>query len=139
MTSYGIVLYAVVALWLMPGAIWRPVAMALLMTWAVGEGSYYITGNQIPLKLYYMGDLIVAGVALMRRSHWSDLAVIPLIAAQWYWYQAPFGREQWMWLYFLTLAQMVACGPWPVLIRANGFYTHGTSKRHQGVQSVGGA
>lgn len=118
-------MYALVALWLMPGAIWRPVAGALLISWGIGEGVYAATGNQIPLWVYPFCDALVVAVIFAKRSHWSDLLILPLLGAQWYWYTVPYGREQWTWLYFLTIAQFVVAGPWPNIYRAMNRVSHG--------------
>jgi len=125
MTAWTILIYGVVLAWLMPGAIWRPVALALLITWAAGEGWSYWIGDQVPKTLYRVGDCIVLLTIAAKRGHWSELLIIPLICAQWHFYDQPGGFEQWAWLTWLALAQFAIAGPWPQIGRALSFYSHG--------------
>lgn len=129
MTIWGIILYSVVLLWLMPGAFWRPVAVSLLLTWGFCEAVYAFTGVHVPRDLYYVCDAIVLFVIATQRSHWSDLLIIPLTVAQWRFYPEPVSRQTWFIMYWLALTQFIIAGPWPVLIKGMRHYSHGSVKK----------
>jgi hypothetical protein len=101
-----------VALWLAPGSLWRPCALALLVQWAIAEGLYQAAGNRLPLPVYVAGDLAVLAALVFRGSHWTDWLVALPYPVVWTLYAMPASREQWIWLYWIALGQMVAAGPW---------------------------
>lgn len=131
-------MFGTVALWLVPGSFWRPIALALLVQWAAAEAYYQLTDVRVPLLIYAVGDLAVIAAALLARSHWSDWLIIAVYPLVWVLYLQDHTRDQWIALYFIALAQFVLAGPWPQIQRALGSFSHGSSKR-QGVQSVRGA
>lgn len=126
-------IYSLIVVWLAPGSLWRPVAMALLVTWGLCEAVYAVTGLHAPRDLYFACDAIVMLVVATRRSHWSDLAIIPLIVAQWRWYPEGETRYGWEWLYWLTVIQFLIAGPWPQVQRSLKDYTHGPMRPVKGL------
>lgn len=137
MTWWGWLMFGTVALWLAPGSLWRPVALALLVQWAAAEAFYQITHVRVPLLIYAIGDLAVIAAALLARRHWSDWLIIAAYPLVWFLYLQPETRDQWIALYFLALAQFVLAGPWPQIQRAAGGYSHGplrpVENRHGGL------
>lgn len=128
MTIYGAILYTIVALWLAPGSLWRPVALVLLAQWGIGEAVYVATGDRISLPVYIVGDCAVIAVTYLWRSHWSDWLVVAPIPVAWWLYTIPETRAQWFALYWLALAQFVIAGPWPQVQRIWGQVSHGSIK-----------
>ncbi len=134
----GYLMYATVALWLAPGGIWRPVALALLTQWAVGEFIFAGLGEFVPVWAYLPFDLAIIAVVVAMRSHWSDWLVVAPYPAVWWLYAQPVSQAQWEALYWIALAQFIVAGPWPQIMRGRDHYSHGSSKR-LGVQHAGGA
>lgn len=121
----GWLLYCVVCVWLAPATLWRPVALALLLTWGAAEVAYLSGGHFEPLWLYVPGDLIVIATILHARSHWTDwliLAPYPLI---WWLYTEPQSPAQWAALYWIALMQFILAGPWVQAFRALCLFSHG--------------
>ena len=108
----GALVYAVAALWLLPTSWWRPVALALLIQWALAEVAYEVWGDFIPLPVYLVGDCAVIVTAWLWRSHWTDWLVIAPYPYVWFLYGTPETRDQWTTLYWIALAQFVMAGPW---------------------------
>lgn len=122
----GWLMFGTVALWLVPGSLWRPVALALLAGWFVAEAMFMLTGDRFPLRLYAAGDLAVIATVLLFRSHWSDWLILSPYPLVWWLYTRPETRGEWIALYWIALAQFVAAGPWPQLQRALGSVSHGS-------------
>lgn len=112
MTSWGIVTYSLVVFWLMPGAYWRPSAMSLLVTWAIGEANFSLTNTHVPELLYYFCDITVLVTVLLFRTHWTDFIIILPFPCMWYLYGADKTYSNWLILVLLTLGQFIAAGPW---------------------------
>lgn len=122
---YQAIIYAVIALWLSPGSLWRPVALALLLQWSVAEGVYLATRDHVSLPVYIVGDCAVVAVVLLWRSHWSDWLVVAPLPLVWCLYVMPETRGQWEALYWIALGQFVVAGPWPKLQGVWGQVSHG--------------
>jgi len=122
MNPYQCLMYAVMALWLAPGSLWRPVALALLLQWAIGEAIYMRAGVHVPVAYYFFTDIAVCVTALLWRSHPSDLWVISVYPVVWFFYTKP---DNWYPLYWIAVIQFIMAGPWPQLQNALSTYTHG--------------
>ena len=125
MTIYGAIVYTIVALWLAPGSLWRPVALVLLLQWGIGEAVYTVTGDHISLPVYIVGDCAVIAVAFLWRSHWSDWLIISAYPLVWALYVQTETRDQWLCLYWIAVAQMIVAGPWPQIQKIWGQVSHG--------------
>lgn len=126
---WQIAIYALVVLWVFPGSLWRPVALAILVQWGIAEGAYAVFGDHISLPVYIVGDCAIIATVWLWRSHWSDWIIIALYPFVWYLYTLPETRDQWVSLYWVAVAQMIVAGPWPQLIKALGSYHHGPKRR----------
>lgn len=114
MSAWGIVLYAAVGLWVIPGALSRPVAIPIFLEWAVSEFLYkWVTGDRFPLEVYYPMDCAVIATIYLWRSHWSDWIVPAGYLIAWPLYGVDETRAGWITLYFVFLAQCLIVGPWP--------------------------
>lgn len=122
MTAYGILIYTIVALWLAPGSLWRPVALALMVQWSVGEAIYAHTGIHVHTDYYRITDRLIIAVVLIWRSHPSDWLVIAPYPIVWFLYTQD---HNWYPLYWIAVFQFVLAGPWPQLQNALSTYTHG--------------
>lgn len=112
MTWWGWLMFGTVALWLLPGSLWRPVALALLVQWAVAEGYYQATHDRFPRLIYIAGDIAVIAAVVFARRHWLDwLAILPYPAV-WYLYAQDDTRANWIALYWIALGQFAIAGPW---------------------------
>lgn len=125
MTWLGAIMYGTVVLWLAPGSLFRPVALALLIQWGAGELIFLTTGDYVPAHAYIPFDMAVIFAVLFLRSHWSDWLIIAPYPLVWWLYLQPETREQWIALYTIALVQFLIAGPWPNIGRALQSYTHG--------------
>lgn len=125
MSALGVIMYALVALWLAPGSLWRPVAFALLIQWSVGEFVFLQTGDFVPVQFYIPFDIAVIIAVLFLRSHWSDWLIIAPYPLVWWLYTEPETHSQWMALFWIAAGQFILAGPWPQLQRALGSNSHG--------------
>ena len=124
-------MFLTAAVWLVPGSLFRTSALALLLGWMVAEGLYQALGIRLWGPVYFGLDLLVVGAVVFRRSHWSDwLILLPYL---WLWphYGAPVTRDSWIAAYWLTMAQFIIAGPWPILLRGKGDYSHGSLKSRE--------
>lgn len=125
MSIWGWFIFGVAALWLAPGSLFRPVALVLLLGWVTAEGWYQATGDKVPMRIYLPFDFVALATIVLSRSHWSDWLIVPLIWWQWWWYGQVEDRQQWIWLYWLSVAQFLIAGPWPQLQRMLFSVSHG--------------
>lgn len=58
----AIVMWLVVACVGLPASFRNPTALALTLSWLVGETAWLITGNSFPLSVYFMADVTVIAV-----------------------------------------------------------------------------
>lgn len=126
-------MYGTALVWLTPATLWRPVALALLLQWVAGELQFIPGGSFEPKLIWMIGDLCVIGTVLFLHRHWSDWLLLLPYPAVWWLYTQPETQAQWMALYWITLAQFVIAGPWPVLQRATWFSSHGPLHADRGL------
>jgi len=124
----GWLMFGVVALWLVPGSLWRPVALALLVGWYVPEVMFAFTNDYLPLSIYVAADIAVIAAVLLFRSHWSDWLILAPYPVVWWFYTLPETRGQWLALYWIAFVQFIVAGPWPQLQRIGGNVSHGSVK-----------
>lgn len=125
----GWLLYGVVVFWLVPGAIWRPAALALLLSWFAGELAWEELHIYVPLKLYIAADACVIASVLARQRGATDWLILAIFPIEWVCYFTPMPeRQQWFWLYWLVLMQFILAGPWVQVQRAIPWPTHGPRK-----------
>lgn len=127
----GQLMFGTALLWLAPGSLWRPIALALLVQWGAAEAWFQVTGGYWPTAVYLVGDIAVIVCALLWRSHWSDWLIIAPYPLVWWLYEQPETPGQWQALYWIMLAQMILAGPWPQIQRTLSAYSHGSSKGPQ--------
>ena len=116
---------AIGACWAALGGLWRPGALALAMSWLIGEAIARATGNGLPILLYRMLDPIVIYIIWRWRSSRLDWFMLVGFAFAWATYTIQDGWLQWWILFWIALAQMVLAGPWPVMQRAMPRVSHG--------------
>jgi hypothetical protein len=112
----GHVLFSVVLLWLLPGAVVSDTALVLAVAWGATEFCYLFTGNKWPTDFYRRLDLLSA--ALISREpgtrKWLIIAAYPV---EWLAYDHPVVRLGWWQGYWLVLTQFIIAGPWPAINR----------------------
>ena len=62
MTWAELLIHAVVIGVGLPAALRNPTAFALVVSWAAGQGVWMLTGNNLPLKAYFIADLTVIAI-----------------------------------------------------------------------------
>ena len=127
-------MFGLAVIWVAPGSLWRPVALALLLQWGLIEGSYQITLNQFPDELSRITDIMVIATVLCSRfapqvkfvqPHWSDWLIILLYPVVWWLYEQSDTRDKWIALYWIVIVQFLIAGPWPQIQRALSANSHG--------------
>ena len=131
MSYLGWIMYGTVALWLAPGSLWRPVAVALLAEWYIAEVNYLFFKDFEPLTIYYIGDAAVVFTVVFFHSHWSEWLILSPYPLVWWLYEQPETQAQWAALYWIALIQFILAGPWPQTQRVLGSNTHGSLKEHR--------
>jgi hypothetical protein len=126
---WTLALIAYLVLWAMAGGLWRRGSLALAGAWAIGQAYWAITGNSIPIGLYWPLDLVVIAAFLHWRTSKLDWLIIALFPLEWAIYFAETGAGQWWALWALTCIQLALAGPWPWVQRAAETYTHGPRMR----------
>lgn len=116
----GILLYAVVLLWLVPAMAVHRTAIVLFVAWVAGEIYSLHTGDHLPIPLYLMTDAIAFGLIMSWRATLADTLVLGIYPAMWLAYLMSGvlePRPLWWLLYALTMAQFFIAGPWPAFTR----------------------
>lgn len=125
MAWQGFVMFGLVSLWLAPGSLWRPVALALLVQWVGAEFLYQLTGSFVPVRMYIPTDIAVIVAVIVFRSHWSDWLIIAPYPVVWRLYAQPVSHGQWTALFWIAAGQFLIAGPWPQIQRSLGAFSHG--------------
>lgn len=121
--------------WAMAAGPWRLGSVALVAAWMVAQAWFCVTGEDTPVLLYYVLDVLVIAAVLHLRTSVLDWCVIALFPLEWWAYNALSGAERWWMLWALSSAQMILAGPWPWLQRGIESVSHG-SLRAGGIQEV---
>lgn len=161
MTWAEILIHAVVIGVGIPAALRNPTALALVASWALGQGTWMLTGNNLPLQVYFLADLtVIAGIyakttvrcgakvyssmADQLRCMIFDLTladrwiVAMFVGGCWPCYLIQFDdRTKWFLLFWLTIAQFLLSGgealqSWRGAKRA----VHGRTGRPPGLQRM---
>jgi hypothetical protein len=127
------IIFALVVLLVGIPSMWRNVtAIALVVSWGLGQAVWMISGDNLPLRIYFLCDLTVLTAILckseafnclpyhgprhqvrcllLERSLW-DRIVIMIFPAMWAVYVLPVGEyNRWWTLFYLALAQLLAAG-----------------------------
>jgi len=138
MTWPEIIIHAVVICVGVPAALRNWTALALVASWALGQGTWMVTGDNLPLKIYFLADLTVIGVILAKEivkvgpkeynGIWHQLRclikdltvqdrwiIAVFVAGCWPLYVISIGAyERWWMLYYITIAQFLLAG-WEAL------------------------
>lgn len=129
-----IVIYLVVIGIGLPAVLRNPTAGALVANWAIGEATWMLTGDSLPLKVYFMADIAVLAVIgckatvregcrtypdLWQQSKclwramtlWDRWIAASYVLAVWPLYVMPIEpRAQWFLLWALLIAQFLIAG-----------------------------
>lgn len=100
-------------------------ALTLLLSWTAGEFTWFVTGNSLPLKFYFMTDMAVLVVILAKAtvkagrapnpfpfmSFWDRLIAGGFVFAAWPAYVLAFDlRTKWFLLFGIVIAQFLCAG-----------------------------
>lgn len=132
MTLPELVMLAVVIFAGMAASPWNVTAAALTASWAIAQGVWLATGDNLPLTVYMMCDIAVLGliyckppvrclcpyknkrdqaVAIITQKSIGDRVVILIFPVMWAFYIAPISDFlRWWMLYGLAVAQFMAAG-----------------------------
>lgn len=116
----------------MASAPWNATSAALTASWAIGQGIWLATGDNLPLTVYVMCDIAVLAViflkpaahvrfpyrdrfdqakALLLEKSLSDRVVMLIFPVMWALYIAPVSDfTRWYFLWGLAIAQFLAAG-----------------------------
>jgi hypothetical protein len=111
--------------WSCIGGLWRPLALALVSAWGLGQAVYLVTDNSLPIALYWVTDAIIICVGLRFYSSITDAIIMALFAVCWYAYATKTGAEQWWWLWWISSVQLLLAGPLPQLQKTLFAVSHG--------------
>lgn len=112
MTTAGIIMWGVVLLVGLPSAWRNATALALVASWAIAQWWWLVTGDNIPLAVYFLCDTAVMAVILAKPARaWSDGVVLTIFLPMWVLYVAPLtDHDRWWLLWGLAIAQFMAVG-----------------------------
>lgn len=77
----------------LPAAFRNPTALALMLNWAIGEFSWLVTGDALPLKVYFMADVAVITAIFAKATLREGPATYPNLGVQ----LRAFWRSMTMW------------------------------------------
>lgn len=115
--------------WSIGAGFWRPGSFVLALSWGIAQVHYVLTGDSVPLELYWLLDMATIAALLVWHSSRLDWLILAIFPAQWWTYDALGGVEQWWTLWALSSVQFILAGPWPGLQRADSHYSHGPLNR----------
>lgn len=78
----AIVMYLVIAFVGLPAAFRNPTAFALVVAWLVPEILYHFTQNNLPLKIYFMADIVVIAVIFGKATVREGCRTYPTLREQ---------------------------------------------------------
>ena len=134
MATPEVIIWLVVLVVGIPSTWWNPTAGALVICWIVGEVSYLVIGDNLPILHYLIGDAFVLLVIFAKAEHrfplegcriqlWKTLLdsvcmdrwVLAIFVIMWMIYAVPLHPYfKWWALYYLLVAQFLATG-WEAL------------------------
>ena len=92
----------------LPAAFRNPVAAALVMQWTLAQGTWLVTGNNMPLWLYLPTDLAVLAIfALKPHRMFGDWVAALIFPPMWVMYFAS-DWQRWWALWFMVILQFVS-------------------------------
>jgi hypothetical protein len=103
-----ILIYVVVIGIGLPSAVRNPVAAALVGNWAIGEFSWMVSGDSLPLTIYFMADIAVIAVICMKATWREGCRTYPSFREQ----IRCFGRALTLWDRWLLASYILAA--WPI-------------------------
>ena len=112
-------------IWACIGGLWRPVALALVGAWGFGQAVYLVTGNNLPIPLYFVADAVVFLIAVRCFGSKLDSVIMALFVICWYVYLTKTGSNQWWWLWWISSVQLLLAGPLPQLQKIIFAVSHG--------------
>jgi hypothetical protein len=105
-----ILIYVVVIGIGLPSAVRNPVAAALVGNWAIGEFSWMVSGDNLPLTIYFMADIAVIAVVCMKATLREGCRTYPTIREQ----IKCFGRAVSLWDRWLVASYILVA--WPIYV-----------------------
>lgn len=96
----------------LPAALRNPTAGALVAAWALGEATWLLTGNSLPLNVYFMADIAVLAVMCVKAIMKEGSRTYPTMKAQ----LAAFWRALTLWDKLIAGGYIFAA--WPVYVIA---------------------
>lgn len=111
--------------WAAIGGLWRPSAVALVAAWGLGQLAFVVTGNELPLELYWITDPAVMYITWRWLGSKLDYAILAGFPVCWWAYIYQTGADQWWTLWFITCLQLFLAGPIPQIQRGLTAYSHG--------------
>ena len=97
----------------MIGGVWRRGSLALTAAWGLGQIVYVVTGNNLPISLYWIIDPIVFCTVLRYYGSKLDAAILATFPLMWWTYFREAEIEQWWTLWVISSLQFFLAGPWP--------------------------
>jgi hypothetical protein len=110
MTWPHVLIYVVVIGIGLPSAVRNPVAAALVGNWAIGEFSWMVSGDNLPLTIYFMADIAVIATICIKATWREGCRTYPTLGEQ----IACFWRSLTIWDRWLMASYIFAV--WPLYV-----------------------
>jgi hypothetical protein len=113
-------IYIVIVLWVAPAALRSDTAMVLLTAWGAGEAFWLVTGENLPLGLYFLLDAIAISfiISWAKGTDWLILGIYPVMWAIYALLESE--TAQWWSLWALSGLQFLAAGRPTYLLNLRG-------------------
>jgi hypothetical protein len=105
-----VLIYVVVIGIGLPSAVRNPVAAALVGNWAIGEFSWMVSGDNLPLTIYFMADVAVIAVICAKATWREGCRTYPSFREQ----IRCFGRALTLWDRWLVASYIFVA--WPIYV-----------------------
>lgn len=105
-----ILIYVVVIGVGLPSAWRNPTAGGLVAAWAIGETAWMLSGNSLPLKVYFMADIAVMAVMFWKATRREACRTYHSLREQ----LKCFGRAMTLWDRWIAASYILAV--WPIYV-----------------------
>jgi len=122
---WTLIITGLLVAWAMLAGPWRWGSVALAASWCVGQSVYVLTGNELPIGVYWITDPIVMFILWRWAGSKLDYAILALFPACWWAYLNETGAEQWWTLWVISSLQLFLAGPFLQTQRILSAVSHG--------------